>query len=253
MNETVQHLVLGRHGESEGDRRRAAWKRGEAFQASKTPDEEEITSLGVDQCRAGGVWVAENVIKKNHLPGFEGYFASTALRSLQSAIAMDLPGADWQADPRLDERNRGLIRGLHPNDHKRLYPDSYRRMREDPLHWIPPGGNAIIPDLVNEFESFYEDIKDMESIIIEGHRDQIWAAMMRLEDLTEQEMSAVDTESINPGYLIYYTAVHPRTGERLPGLCLKYTVDPMRPEASSGWQVLTKVVRKLGRIASIGS
>lgn len=44
MGETLKHLVLVRHGEGEGDMRRAAWKRGEEVISTKHPDDEELTA-----------------------------------------------------------------------------------------------------------------------------------------------------------------------------------------------------------------
>lgn len=54
MSEALQHLVLVRHGESEGDVRRAAWKRGEAVLTAKRPELEELTDNGIVQSRQAG-------------------------------------------------------------------------------------------------------------------------------------------------------------------------------------------------------
>jgi broad specificity phosphatase PhoE len=244
----LKHLILARHVEGEGDVRRAAWKRGEAAQSNKMPEEEGITDKGFRDAQAIGRYLVENIQKPYGLDRFDGYFTSMAKRSIQTAGAMCLAGADvWQGDERLDERNRGLVRGMHPEKHKQMYPESFALMKHDPLHWIPPGpgGNAIVPHMADLFESFYSDIQDMDSAIIVGHRDQFWAAMRHLEHLSDDEMKRVDTEAITNGYLIYYTSISPKTGQQMPDISWKYTVDPLQPKTTSGWQVLPNVAQQL--------
>lgn len=55
-----QRLVLVRHGEAEGDIRRAAWKRGEAASTNKMPENEELTARGFVQCEAAGLWIQQH-------------------------------------------------------------------------------------------------------------------------------------------------------------------------------------------------
>lgn len=242
MSESLQHLVLVRHGESEGDVRRAAWKSGQEAQASKLPEDEELTSRGAEQSRKAGLWIIKNILQKHNPSAFDGYFVSTALRSLQSAVAMDLEGAVWQADSRLDERNRGRIRGLHSKTHEQLFPDSFQQMKSDPLHWVPPGpgGEAILPHLVGKFHSFYDDIQDMESAIVVGHRDEMWAAMQPLECLSDDELLAVNTNDIHNAQIIQYTSLDPATGEQAPRLLWKRSVNPISPTVQTPWQYLSQ-------------
>lgn len=61
MSETLQHLVLVRHGKSEGDERREAWQSGKPFVTSKTPDEEGLVPLGYAESGAAGGWIERNI------------------------------------------------------------------------------------------------------------------------------------------------------------------------------------------------
>jgi broad specificity phosphatase PhoE len=241
MSEKLQHLVLVRHGESWGDKRRQAWMDGEDYITDKMPEEEELTPYGEEQCRIAGLWVVKNVIKKYGLPGFDMCLVSSALRSEQSAMAMELDNAVWQEDHCLDERDRGHIRGLRPEQHKRAYPESYKQMKADPLHWAPPGGKAIVPDVVEQARQFLINIEGARSVIAVTHSDWMWGAMVPLEGLDDNELAAVNTDDIHSTQIFNYSSVNPANGEQALDLTWKLSVDPMRPEASAGWQILPRI------------
>jgi broad specificity phosphatase PhoE len=240
MGEILQHLVLVRHGEGEGDIRRAAWKRGEAAVSLKRPEDEEITAVGIEQSHQAGLWIAKHILQQYGLKYFDGYFVSMSLRSVQSAVAMCFKDILWFGDERLDERNRGYVRGLKPEQHRELFPDSYEKMRSDPLRWVPPGGESIL-GVAERWRTFHEDISDLGNVIIVGHRDQIWASQQQLERLSDSELLAVNTDDFHNAQVIHYTSVSPQTGREAPALMWKRSVDPLQPEASSGWQILPNV------------
>lgn len=240
MGETLKHLILVRHGESGGDVRRAAWRRGDRYVSTKRPEDEGLTTLGAEQSRRAGLWIVEHVIGRYALKYFDGYFVSMSRRSLQSATAMELDGSVWQGDERLNERNRGRIRGLKPEQHRRLFPSSYEKMQSDPLHWIPPGGESML-DVTDRWRSFYDDIQGLESAIVVGHRDQMWAAMQPLEQMSDEELLAVDTEVIHNAQIIHYTSLDPENGQVMPTLMWKRSIDPTYPESSEGWQRIPRI------------
>lgn len=242
MGETLQHLVLIRHGESEGDVRRAAWRRGEVVQTDKMPEEEELTARGEEECRRAGRWIIENIMRKFHITQFDGYYVSSALRSEQSAIALDLPNAVWQVDANLDERNRGFVRGIRAEQHKKRFPDSYAQMKSDPLHWVPPGGNAIKPTEIDHAQRFLDKVRGgPRTVVAVTHRDKMWAAMAPLEGLDDAELLAVNTDDIHNAQVVHYTSVDPISGEQAPALLWVCSVDPMHPDQSAGWQYLSRL------------
>jgi bisphosphoglycerate-dependent phosphoglycerate mutase len=250
MSEQLQHLVLVRHGKSVGDARREAWQRGEPFIATKLPEHEELIPDGYIENEAGGNWINRNILLGQYaLRHFDYYICSSVLRAEQAAIALDLPDALWQEDPRLDERNRGDIRGLRKQEHKAQYPDSYDQMITDPLHWLPPHGETIM-DLVEKQTDFYQDLEMMaRTAIIVGHRDTMWASMAPLEGLSETELAKVNTNNIHNGQIWHYTSIDPKTGWQAPQLMWKFVVDPLHPETASGWQVLPNIVQQYVQVA----
>lgn len=231
MSESLAwHRVLVRHGESEGDVRREAYRRGEAFTMVKTVEEEEITPRGEEQSRLSGLWIQEHVIARHGLIARRGlnssigYFTSPTYRTAQSAVAMALSDT-WQSDYALTERDRGEIKGWPKKRHEAEHPESYAQMKEDPLHWCPPGGESIL-GVAERAKRFIEHIDGHLLAIIVGHRDWIWAAQMDIERLSEEEMSRVDTDAINNAQIIHYTNINPDDGRVDPAVLWKRSVCP---------------------------
>lgn len=239
MSETLQHLILVRHGESEGDIRRAAWRQGELVPTNKLPENEALTTQGEEQSRQAGIWIAKNIMPVFGITLFDGCYVSSALRSEQSAIALGLPAAVWQDNHNLDERNRGKIRGLRAEQHKQLFPESYAEMQANPLQWIPPEGQSIM-HVTTKVRQFLNDTKGSRTVLAVTHRDWMWAAQRPLEGLSEAELLAVDTDKIHNAQIIHYTSIDPSSGEQAPALLWKRSINPAQP-ASKGpaaWQYL---------------
>lgn len=239
MSETLQHLILVRHGESEGDVRRAAWKRGEHAPADKLPENEALTAEGEEQSRQAGIWIAKNIMPAFGITLFDGCYVSSALRSEQSAIALNLPTAVWQDNHCLDERSRGKIRGLRAEQHKQLFPESYAEMQANPLRWVPPEGQSIV-HVAAKVHQFLDDIKGSRAILAVTHRDWMWAAQQPLEGLSEAELLAVDTDRIHNAQIVHYTSIDPSSGEQAPALLWKRSINPTQPasDRSATWQYL---------------
>lgn len=237
MSETLQHLILVRHGESEGDVRRSAWKRGEDAPASKRPEEEELTAKGEKQSRQAGLWIAKNIIKAYDIMLFDGCYVSSALRSEQSAVAMDIPTAVWQDDNNLDERNRGRVRGLRAEQHRQLYPESYADMKANPLYWVPPEGESIM-QVAAKARQFLEDVEGSRNVLAVTHRDWMWSAMQLLEGLNDDKLLRVDTDAINNAQVVHYTSIDPSSGAQAATLLWKRSINPAAPGEPSEWQYL---------------
>lgn len=238
MIENLKHLVLVRHGESEGDVRREAWRQGLPYQTDKTPENEVLTELGFTQSAKSGEWINKNLLLGGFaISAFELSFVSSVIRTEQSAIAMNLFNCLWQEDPRLNERNRGQITGIDKNQHQQLFPNSYKQMLDDPIGWVPPGGESIL-DVSYKLTSFYEDIKTASSVIIAGHRDSMWASMIPIEGLTKKELAKVDTNKIDNGQIWHYTSVNPNTKQQAPKLMWKRSYNPNQPDNNGDWMKL---------------
>ncbi|HEX7368233.1 MAG TPA: phosphoglycerate mutase family protein [Candidatus Saccharimonadales bacterium] len=266
MAETLQLLVLVRHGKTARDELREAWKRGENPTLPPGQTGEDLLDDSIKQMWQSGRWIAQHILRRFGLQQFDGYFTSLSQRSIESAAAMDFTDVVWQGDERLNERDRGEMRKLLPKGYASKYPESIEAMQRDPLHWVPVGGEAVLPHVMDKTKSILREIgygdTRLRSSLVVGHRDQIWSFAMPLERLSEDEFLAVDTESMGNGHVICYSSYKPQSngpeyspssGAFIPGpdtvapaLLWKLSVDPQDPAASAGWQILPHVAEHYG-------
>jgi broad specificity phosphatase PhoE len=210
----LQHLVLVRHGEGEGDVRRAAARRGVFIDPDKPIENEELTKLGKEQSQAAGIWVAKHILAVYGLAAFDACMVSPAVRTVQTAEAMGV-GQHWEEEKLLQERDRGLIKGWPRHRHQAVYPHSYNRLLNEPLDWVPPGGRESILDIASErvpelLGKLSANV--LQSAIAVTHRDWLWAAHGPIEGLGKDGLMNVDTEAILPAQIIHYTTINPETG-----------------------------------------
>jgi len=200
-----RHLVLVRHGESEGDVRRR-----KGTKAFTHPKDEKQTEAGHEQSKAAGRWIAKYVMQVYGFDYFDTYLTSPLIRTKQSAESLGL-SSDWLEDSRLTERNRGGIQGMTKYDHREKYPDSYQKMLDYPFHWVPPGGESILA-VSHRFGELVYDLENAGNVLIMTHRDVLWAAHVPLDKLGLEDVEHVDTDSIRNGQVIHYTNVDPNSG-----------------------------------------
>lgn len=205
-----RHLVIVRHGESEGDVRRAHRDNGIKYRSDKLPQDEEQTELGSEQSIAAGKWIAKYVLEAYGFRSFDVCATSPMIRTKQSAASLGL-SRSWIEDSLLTERKRGKIQGLTRAGHESLYPGSYEQMNKYPFHWVPPGGESML-EVVDRTTRFTEQIKDNKSVLVETHRDWIWAVQIPLEGISLNEALAIDTDKIQNGQILHYTNVDPQDG-----------------------------------------
>lgn len=215
-----RHLVLVRHGESEGDVRRK-----QNVLALKHPRNEEQTEVGHNQSRAAGSWITKHILGAYGLKGFDHWLVSPLIRTKQSAESLGLSDV-WVEDPRLTERNRGDIQGITKKQHRELYPDSYRQMSEHPFHWVPPHGESILA-VSHRFDNLLRGLDQLDTVLIMTHRDVIWAAHVPLDGLALDDVERLSTDCINNGQVVHYTNINPNSGA-IEGteLTWKRSVDP---------------------------
>lgn len=203
------HLVLVRHGESEGDVRRRTLRDGGDYATDKSPRSEEQTSLGHKQSVTAGKWITRYVLKEYSIAHFDLCAVSPLIRTRQSADSLGITG-DWRQDQLLTERNRGRVQGLVPSEHKRLFPESYDKMKKHPFHWVPVDGESILK-VADRAQRFLEKTRQEghRSVLVAAHRDWIWAAHVPLERLSIDEAEAINTDLIRNAQIIHYTNVDP--------------------------------------------
>ena len=228
----IQHLVIIRHGESEGDVRRSMAKEGALMNPSKRPADEEQTKIGDKQSALAGQWIAEHILRAYGIESFDVCLQSPAIRTKQTAEALCIPNAEWQDEPLLAERDRGEIQGFTKQAHEENYPDSYAQMINDPIHWTPPGGESIV-DVSERASRLIAKIKNTSSAILVTHRDWIWAAQVPVEGLSESELELVDTDLIHNSQVIHYMNIDPFTVDAVESLIWKRSVCPYSNDITS--------------------
>lgn len=215
-----RHLVLVRHGESEGDVRRR-----EGTRALKHPIEEQQTEKGHKQSQIAGIWIAKYIFEIYNFEYFDQYLASPLVRTKQSAHSLGL-SASWIDEPRLAERDRGNIQGLTKQQHKENHPESYKAMHEHPFHWVPPGGESILA-VSHRVGAVFDELANASTVLIMTHRDVLWAAHVPLDGLSIDDAEKLDTSSIHNSQVVHYTNMNPNSG-KVDGtqLTWKRSVDP---------------------------
>lgn len=208
-----KHLVLIRHGQSDGDLRRAMPAQPSSYELKKHPHDEEQTDLGRLQSYAAGQYILKYVLGKYGIQAFDLMLTSPLIRTRQSADSTELEG-EWVTDNRLTERNRGLIQGMTKKQHAEEYPGSFRDMTRHPFHWTPEGGESILRVSHRFAESIDEFKKSkMDSVVMMVHRDIMWASHATLDHTPFEKLDKMDTNFIGNGHIFHLTNVNPQSGE----------------------------------------
>lgn len=210
-NLVPRHLVIVRHGESEGDVRRAAWRQGNEYETFKHPADEDQTELGAEQSILAGQWIGRHVLQAYALSTFDACMVSPMSRTRQSAISLGL-SETWQDSPLLAERDRGKVAGLTRAAHQSLFPESYANMKKYPFYWVPPDGESILR-VADRATRFLAGTRRYQNLLVMTHRDWIWAAHMPLEDASLETMETMDTDQIHNGQVLHYTNINPYSGK----------------------------------------
>lgn len=243
LSNSERHLVVVRHGESEGDVRRAAHKNGARYSLNKNPADEEQTPRGDRQSAAAGRWITRFVLEQYKLGGFDLYASSPLIRVRQSAQSLGITG-DWQEEPLLRDRNRGKIQGLPSRRHRELYPNSFEQMTKQPFMWRPPEGEIML-EVSGRVKQFANKTGHLATILAVTHRDWMWAAHLPLDGLSIEETQLLNTDQIGNAQIFHYTNVNPGSGRTDgPELYWKRTVRPWIDEktleaASHTWLKIT--------------
>ncbi len=202
-NFEARHLVVVRHGESEGDVRRSMIRNGTAVHLEKHPRQEEQTKLGHEQSVAAGKWIINNILEEYGLEKFDKYETSPLIRTYQSADSLGL-NAKWHLNSRLIERNRGKVHGYTKTEHKAKYPESFEHLKQSTFSWKPPGGETI-SQVADRAAKFLDENSNEHTIIAMTHRDWMWAVHMPLEGVVPAEMDSINTDNIENAHIFHYT------------------------------------------------
>jgi broad specificity phosphatase PhoE len=191
-----QVLWLVRHGESMGNVADAHAQRAKAGRLEldvRDPDV-PLSDTGRSQAEALGTWLAELPEDQRPTAALSSPF-NRALTTAQLATAN--LGIRVRTDERLRERDFGAFDGMTGAGIREQFPDeAQRRDLLGKFYYRPPGGESWA-DVALRIRSVLatEGLRyDCERLMIVAHQAVIMVFRYVLEELTEQELLAVDKE-----------------------------------------------------------
>jgi 2,3-bisphosphoglycerate-dependent phosphoglycerate mutase len=181
-------LALVRHGQS-------AWNLENRFTGEVDVD---LTELGRQEARAAG--------KRLSGISFSRAFTSMLKRAeetleliLDEAGLKDLPVI---RDKALNERNYGQLQGLNKAETAQKYGDQQVLVWRRSYSVRPPGGESL-EDTAARVIPYYEmkispALKTGENILVVAHGNSLRALMMRLENISEEDIAEVNLPTGKP-------------------------------------------------------
>ncbi len=214
-----RHLVLVRHGESEGNvaNRRSRQGDNSAFTdafRNRHSSQWRLTDRGREQAIAAGAW-----IRANYPEGFGRKYSSEYLRAMETAAMLGLPG-NWYVDFYLRERDWGQLDVMTDEERHARFADELRRRDIDSFFWAPPGGESMahlclrVDRVLN---TLHRECSDTDVLTV-CHGEVMWAFRVRLERMPQRiyrdlEASDHPWNHIHNGQILEYSRIDPETGE----------------------------------------
>jgi broad specificity phosphatase PhoE len=191
-----QVVWLVRHGESMGnvaDAQAQQSKSGRLELDVRDPDV-QLSDTGRAQAEALGKWLAE--LPEDERP--TAVLSSPFKRALTTAqLATENLGIRVRTDERLRERDFGAFDGMTGTGIRDQFPDeAKRRDLLGNFYYRPPGGESW-SDVALRIRSVLatEGLRyDCERLLVVAHQAVIMVFRYVLEELTEQELMAVDRD-----------------------------------------------------------
>ncbi|MEM1288007.1 MAG: 2,3-bisphosphoglycerate-dependent phosphoglycerate mutase [Pseudomonadota bacterium] len=172
-------LVLVRHGQSE-------WNLKNLFTGWKNPD---LTEKGIDEARTAGRSLKEMKLEFDEAYTSALMRAQRTLSLMQEEMGTDLPVTKDQA---LNERDYGDLTGMNKDEARQEFGEEqvhiWRRSYDTP----PPGGESLkmtAERVLPYFEAhILPKVLGGSRILVSAHGNSLRALIMKLEDLTPEEI-----------------------------------------------------------------
>ncbi|MBI3632583.1 MAG: phosphoglycerate mutase family protein [Candidatus Vogelbacteria bacterium] len=218
-----KRLLLGRHGESEGNKAKKLLTAGADPATVLTPEflnrhssKFRLTDAGQLQAITTGDWIHKNVAKK-----FDRYYVSEYLRALETAALFNFPDADWRKDFNLRERDYGLMDLLSPEQKERCYIEEMEIYKKEKFLMPIPGGGESIANVCLRVRSVFDTLHrecENDEVCMVCHGEFMWACRIVLERIAMEEYHELDSskhpfDRIHNCQVLEYTRINPFTGE----------------------------------------
>ena len=215
-------LLLVRHGESEGNLADQMEQRGDrsAYTAAfreRHSSLYRLTDHGREQARIAGQWIQRNIGER-----FDRYLTSEYVRAMETAALLGLPGALWQAEFYLRERDAGLLDALATDEQFRRFPEAMHARDRDAFYWRPPGGESLA-EVSLRIDRVLDTLRralTAERVIIVCHGEVMRAFRVRIERIPQHRYMDLHSPSdvrdqIHNCQVIHYTRRDPANPDRI--------------------------------------
>lgn len=213
-------FVMVRHGESEGNRAKKKHRKGEGADIpaefyKRSSSTFRLTERGIQQAQATGAWIRENLA----LP-FDRYVCSEYVRAMETAAHLGLPGAQWNRETRIQERDWGDMDVVEPELRHTKFEEHVRRMKRDAFNAAPANGESIAALCVRLWQplhGLHQRFGDKRVLWV-CHGEVMWGMRFLLERMTQPEWCTLEASKnpkkrIHNCQVLHYTRRNPETGE----------------------------------------
>lgn len=242
------HLVLVRHGQSEGNTinklpNASAYAHLPPNFFNRHTTHLRLTEKGKDQTKATSDW-----LKQQKLDCFDGYYVSEYARAMETAALLGLPDAIWEKQFQLRERVHGLVEGLPDHARQEQFPRYMELHKLHALYSPWPDGESMteVCDRLNHniISTLHRDMASKRVIIV-SHGDVMRAFRVILEQIPADTYHEVENQKhfmIGNGQVIHYTRINPEDPTHiLPHLGWVRSVNPYDPDyAGHDWQPIVR-------------
>lgn len=134
---------------------------------------------------------------------------------METSGCLQLPGARWETEMFLRERDRGVLAGKPHAERFRDHEDDMKRHEGDTFYWQPSGGESIA-NLCLRVERVLSNLADThpgQRVVIVTHGGVIKAIRALIEQSRGTDFhSLMNQDKINNCQIIHYTRRDPTTG-----------------------------------------
>ncbi len=237
-------LVLVRHGESEGNLAAKLDRAGDshlltAEHKGRHQSEYRLTNNGIKQAKAAGKWLRENFEGE-----FDFFLTSSFIRALETAAYLDLPGAAWDVDPYLVERDSGDMTGLSQLERIERYGKDYIKEYVHHFYRKTPNGESRL-DLGLRWDRIMLSLSQRHSehrVVIVAHETIIESGLIRrlhwsIEEFYKWKELNDPKTKVHNCQIIHFTRRNPETGQVIDKVRWWRSVCPWQLELTPGhWQ-----------------
>jgi NAD+ kinase len=243
-------LFLVRHGESEGNVALNAAKGGDHSYltddfAGRSTLDWRLSAEGTRQAGMTGTWI-RNWMAQQGVEEFDRLYCSPFARARETAALLGIPGAAWQLEPLLRERDFGLWEGLPRSEIEAAFPRSAEQKTRNRFLWRPENGEST-PDMdmrVREVLATLARELPRQRVLCVTHEDVMWTFRFRLEKMTISEWLVHQDDDrhdiVNCGILHYTRTLDDGPNAEVgPKFARVRLINPNQPDTAT-WTEITR-------------